>query len=126
MTTDIFKEVGNYFNTLPGEVYKLYCPMLFYTDGIQSSDHGFVMSSSKIQIQDRGGFDVLNADELLYLNDFSLYGQGELSVVKSLIEKEDISYILLFDETSKSYFEENQVVLQNTENKNPWFLIKIN
>lgn len=55
-----------------------------------------------------------------------MYGQGELSVVKSLIEKEDISYILLFDETSKSYFEENQVVLQNTENKNPWFLIKIN
>lgn len=126
MTTDIFKEVGNYFNTLPGEVYKLYCPMLFYTDGIQSSDHGFVMSSSKIQIQDRGGFDVLNADELLYLNDFSLYGQGELSVVKSLIEKEDISYILLFNETSKSYFEDNQIVLENTKNENPWFLIKIN
>ena len=126
MTAEIFENVGKYFNELTNDTYKLFSPAVFYTDGLKTYDYGFMLSSSKIQIQDRGGFDVLNADELLYLNDFSLYGQGELSVVKSLIEKEDISYILLFDETSKSYFEENQVVLQNTENKNPWFLIKIN
>ena len=126
MTAEIFENVGKYFNELTNDTYKLFSPAVFYTDLLKTYDYGFMLSSSKIQIQDRGGIDVLNADELLYLNDFSLYGQGELSVVKSLIEKEDISYILLFDETSKSYFEENQVVLQNTENKNPWFLIKIN
>ena len=125
MTADIFESVGQYFNELTDDTYKLFSPSVFYTDGIMAYDYGFTLSSSKIQIQDRGGFDVLNADELVYLNDFSLYGQGELSVVKSLIEKEDISYILLFNETSKSYFEDNQIVLENTKNENPWFLIKI-
>ncbi|MDD7281957.1 DUF6077 domain-containing protein [Floccifex sp.] len=126
MTATIFDEVGSYFDTLPEESYKLFCPEAIVTDGIDSYNYGFVMSSDKIQIHNRNGFDVLNDQELTYLTDFSLYGQGDVNAVKELCSKEGISYILVFNSQAKDYLSSSyELILENTENINPYYLFKI-
>ena len=127
MTAEIYDNVAAYINSQNGYRHKLYCPSRFPTDGTIADGFGFIMSSSHIQIQERNGFDVLDENELSYLENYSISSDGTGSKIKSLLQKEEIEYYLVFNENSKNELENLglETCLEGMENTDPYWLMKV-
>lgn len=128
MTPDIFVKVGNYFNTLEYGNYKMYTPPLVKTDGKNTYDGGFLMTTNRIQLATNNGFDNIVDSEFEYLIKFCNKGVGTYEEVLSILQKDDVHYLLVLNENAKKTLEESGVtlVLEDTENEDPYYLFKFN
>ena len=128
MTPDIFVKVGNYFNTLEYGNYKMYAPALVKTDGKDVYDGGFLMTTNRIQLASSEGFDNIVDSEFEYLIKFCNEGVGTSEKVQNILQKDDVHYLLVFNENAKKTLKANGVklVLEDTENVNPYYLFKFN
>ena len=128
MTPDIFVKVGNYFNTLEYGNYKMYAPPLVKTDGKNAYDGGFLMTTNRIQLATNDGFDNIVDSEFEYLIKFCNKGVGTYEEVLSILQKDDVHYLLVLNENAKKTLEESGVtlVLEDTENEDPYYLFKFN
>lgn len=128
MTPDIFYEIGEYFNQVPYGNYRVFAPSAFEYDGKDTLELGLMMSSNKIQIHERGGFQGITDDEIQTLTDFSLGGYIDIYYVQKLIEKYDIDYILMHDKAHKNELISllgAEQVLQLENVSGPYYLVKI-
>lgn len=128
MTPDIFVKVGKYFNTLEYGNYKMYTPPLVKTDGKNTYDGGFLMTTNRIQLATNDGFDNIVDSEFEYLIKFCNKGEGTYEEVLSILQKDDVHYLLVLNENAKKTLEESGVtlVLEDTENEDSYYLFKFN
>lgn len=103
MTASIFEDVGNYFNSLSYGNYKLYAPGAFEFDNNTTYEIGFIMSSNRIQVAERGGFENITGDELQKLNDFSLgITTDDANQIYDILIDNQVDYIMLTNENSEN------------------------
>ena len=129
MVPNIFSEVGDYFNSLTFDSYKLFtCGNFFTDDGKSTQDVGFMLTTNRLQISYRNGFENLNNSDIALLNQFCEQGDLDANTVHSVLLKENIDYILVFNKEAVNRLEQigDQLVLENETNKNPYYLLKVN
>lgn len=101
MTPDIFYKVGEYFNSLPYGNYRFFAPSVFKFDQVDTLELGFMMSSNRIQIHERGGFEGITQEESEIISNFCLSDDGEFEEVNDLLNKYDTEYLLISNEAHK-------------------------
>ena len=129
MIPDIFVEVGDYFNTLPYDNYKMYTCYNFNTDGgMGTSDGGFEMSTNRLHVSNSDGFKKFNDKDFSKLNSFCMSGDLTYTEVHDILKKENIQYILVFNKNAADILEcdGDSLVLSNEQNLNPYYLLKVN
>ena len=129
MIPDIFVEVGDYFNTLPYDNYKMYTCHNFNTDGgMGTLDGGFEMSTNRLHVSNSDGFKKLNDKDFSKLNSFCMSGDLTYTEVHDILQKENIQYILVFNKNAADILEcdGDSLVLSNEQNLNPYYLLKVN
>ena len=97
MTPEIFWKVGDYFNTLPYGNYRFFAPAEFTFDEIPTLELGFIMSSNRIQVFERGGFEGISEDEANMLTKYSLNEKYSYDHVEPLLKKYNVDYILILN-----------------------------
>ena len=129
MIPDIFVEVGDYFNGLPYDNYKMYTCTSFNTDGgMVTYDGGFEMSTNRLHVSYHDGFKKLNEKDFSKLNSFCVSGNLTYTEVHDILKKENIQYILVFNKNAADILEcdGDSLVLSNEQNLNPYYLLKVN
>ena len=129
MIPDIFVEVGDYFNGLPYDNYKMYTCTSFNTDGgMVTYDGGFEMSTNRLHVSYHDGFKKLNEKDFSKLNSFCMSGNLTYTEVHDILKKENIQYILVFNKNAADIMEcdGDSLVLSNEQNLNPYYLLKVN
>ena len=102
MTATIFSRVGDYLNTLPYGNYRFFAPSAFVYDDITTYELGFMMSSNRIQIHERGGFAGMTDDESKLLTAFALDDQNiDFNQAYDLLVKYNVQYVLMMDGANK-------------------------
>lgn len=128
MIPEIFVEVGDYFNTLPYGNYKMYTCNQFVTDGgYVTYDGGFEMTTNRLHIANQNGFKKLDDNAIATLDEFCKEGSVNINDTLSILSKENIEYILVFNEQAANDLASNgnKLVLKNEQNLNPYYLLRI-
>ena len=127
MTTNVFYEVGEYFNTLPYGNYRFFAPSIIKIDSIDSYELGFLMSSNRIQIHERGGFDGITKEESEIISNYCLTAEGNYAEVIDLLNKYETEYLLISNETHKDemIFRGAQEIIKIDNISGPYYLLKL-
>lgn len=129
MVPAIVDEVGEYFNSLPYGNYRVYIPDYFTYDGVQMCDESiFNNVSNRIAIHRNAGFDNMDFNDKTVLNNMCDGNYMELGVIKSLTQKYNIKYFLVFNNESMLNLSEcgYKVVLNNKDSVgSSYYLMKV-
>lgn len=106
MTAKIFYNVGEFFNSLPYGNYRFFAPSVFSYDGINTLELGFMMSSNRIQIHERGGFEGMTKEDSSLLSNYCLGLLNEPIDINYYMTKYDIQFMLVSDETAVNELKE--------------------
>ncbi len=128
MTATIFSKVGDYFNTLPYGNYKFFAPSAFVYDDITTYELGFMMSSNRIQIHERGGFEGMTDDESKLLSAFALDDQNiDFNQAYDLLMKYNVQYVLMMDGANKELLDAHAKEVLTIDNiSGRYVLLKMN
>ena len=127
MTPEIFYEVGEYFNSLPYGNYRFFAPSVFQFDQVDTLELGFMMSSNRIQIHERGGFEGITKEESEIISNYCLSDEGEYVAVNDLLKKYETEYLLIGDEMHKEEMISHgaQEILKIDNISGPYYLLKL-
>lgn len=128
MTPDIFYEIGNYFNGLPYNTYKVFAPKIIKYDGKDAASKAMYMTTNRIEIQDDGGFKGLSEIECQQLEAFCLGQDVSLDTIERIIKQNQIDYLLILDTNQQLKMNENgfKTVLKNSAtDDNVYYLVKV-
>lgn len=129
MVPDIVDEVGEYFNSLPYGNYRVYISDYFTYDGVEMCDESiFNNASNRIAIHRNAGFDNMDFNDKTDLNNMCDGNYMDLGVIKSLTQKYNIKYFLVFNDESMLNLSEcgYKVVLNNKDSVGSnYYLMKV-
>ena len=94
MMPDVFVEIGEYFNKLKYDNYRLYAPAVMNYDGKELQTAGLAFASNRIETCTYGGCDNITFDEEHILNNFT-----NTDDVTTVLKNRSIKYILVEEES---------------------------
>ena len=85
------------------------------------------MSSNRIQIHERGGFDGITKEESEIISNYCLTAEGNYAEVIDLLNKYETEYLLISNETHKDemIFHGAQEIIKIDNISGPYYLLKL-